>query len=75
MADRDKIIETIDKVSDLVDEAISTNDYTELSSREELNKLYEDTLKGIRDPHFEYWGRNHFIYAAWPEETHLKTIV
>ena len=51
-----------------------TNDYTELSSREELNKLYEDTLKGIRDPHFEYWGRNHFIYAAWPEETHVKTI-
>ncbi|MBQ6541209.1 MAG: hypothetical protein IJL73_01865, partial [Lachnospiraceae bacterium] len=51
-----------------------TNDYTELSSREELNKLYEDTLKGIRDPHFEYWGRNHFIYAAWSEETHVKTI-
>ena len=45
MADRDKIIETIDKVSDLVDEAISTNDYTELSRQ--IGKAVRDATDTV----------------------------
>ncbi|MBR3437390.1 MAG: substrate-binding domain-containing protein [Lachnospiraceae bacterium] len=50
------------------------NFYTELGSREELNDYYDRLVMGIRDPHFEYWGRNSYIYAAYTEETHLKSL-
>ena len=50
------------------------NSYTELGSREELDDYYDRLVMGIRDPHFEYWGRNHYIYAAYTEETHVKSL-
>lgn len=45
MSDKDKIIETIDKVSDLVDEAISSNDYSELSRQ--IGKAVREATESV----------------------------